>query len=426
MDDHSSLLIGVLAAGAPLPSEADAIARLSESLATVTEIESFPVEDGGTWAVDAQVRIEEDEDEFAPLICSLGPRPDLDAIHVQGSRLLEDDVARAREASVAIAVECDMSDVSDPLRALHRQVQVLHALAPEAVVILDVAACAFRSGHWMWEVASCPIPPAPDALYTIHAIYDPDRPNAGAWLHTHGLRRCGLPEIEALDVPRDEAGSMGTLLNHVAPLLLERGVPEPEEPFEIGHEMSVLWLPWEEGLDHLPNSVEGGRGDREDLHGLPTCMLFHPDQQGMFWKRRYRRPSTIIERMSEHPVFWVTNAETARMGALARHRWPRYEKLLQRFGDSEDWRFVAKLGFLCADPEDSQDREHIWFHVHGSDGETLEGTLLNQPYRLPGMTQGDRGRHSIELLSDWTIYSEHGAVGPDVIVRLERMLDGAS
>ncbi len=62
MDDHSSLLIGVLAAGAPLPAEADAIARLSESLATVTEIESFPVEDGGTWAVDAQVRIEEDHD----------------------------------------------------------------------------------------------------------------------------------------------------------------------------------------------------------------------------------------------------------------------------------------------------------------------------------------------------------------------------
>lgn len=38
-----------------------------------------------------------------------------------------------------------------------------------------------------------------ESLYTIHAIYDTENsPPTMYWFHTHGLLRCGIPEVELL------------------------------------------------------------------------------------------------------------------------------------------------------------------------------------------------------------------------------------
>jgi hypothetical protein len=50
-----------------------------------------------------------------------------------------------------------------------------------------------------------------------------------AWVHTHGLRELGLPELEIRDVPRFMSAFAGELLNEIADYLLD-----PERPVRVG------------------------------------------------------------------------------------------------------------------------------------------------------------------------------------------------
>jgi hypothetical protein len=56
--------------------------------------------------------------------------------------------------------------------------------------------------------------------------------------------------------------------------------------------------------------------------------------------------------------------------------------------------------------------EHLWFEVHSAGDDHVDGTLLNQPFANLGMSQGDRGKRPLELLSDWGISTPAGMISP--------------
>jgi hypothetical protein len=64
--------------------------------------------------------------------------------------------------------------------------------------------------------------------WNIHAV-----PESG-WIHTHGLNRLGLPELEMLHVPGFLMESAAFLINHVAEYLRH-----PDKPVLVGQTMQV-------------------------------------------------------------------------------------------------------------------------------------------------------------------------------------------
>src|SRR5262245_18083674 len=78
------------------------------------------------------------------------------------------------------------------------------------------------------------VEPPVDVLWVIHAVTP--AAEGGAWLHTHGLWRCGVPELEMLDVPARDASRAAELLSAIASRLLEEPLPAPGEPFRVGVE----------------------------------------------------------------------------------------------------------------------------------------------------------------------------------------------
>ena len=56
--------------------------------------------------------------------------------------------------------------------------------------------------------------------------------------------------------------------------------------------------------------------------------------------------------------------------------------------------------------------EHLWFEVHDTREDSLDATLINQPFGEIGIAQGERGTHELERLSDWSILSPLGMVTP--------------
>jgi uncharacterized protein YegJ (DUF2314 family) len=366
--------------------------------------------DGAEWELDVELPgPEPGATEHARAWLEPAPAElSLDTIEWRGVTTSDLDAGKQSAWSVVVSTHLG----AHPLRDFHRLVRLLALLAPDAAMVYDMDSLTPRSGHWLREVAAAGTPPSPAALFTIHDV----APEGGAshWLHTHGLGRCGSLELDVLDVPPDGAGLIGQLINSVASLFIERGLPEPDEPFHAGEDLELVWLPWEDAMQSLPPDVAGGSSDRDESHAGARGVLFCAGGR--------ESPAKYLPILRENPLLYISDMETERMTLLASERLPRFLRLFSRFGAAEGWMFLVKLGYPVDGAESPNDREHLWFEVHAYEGGSVDATLLNAPYRIAALSEGARASHSLDRLSDWAILCERGRYDANSVAELERSL----
>ena len=411
-------LVAMITPGGDVPTLEDAIACAGQ-LPDVLEV--IPVEEneieGTEWEILVRMAGHDPED-VATLRAWLEPAPaDLLFDGVDWRGVTSGDISEGRESAWAVVVSTSFEGPS--LREFHRMVRLLAAVAPDTVVVYDVDALTPRPGHWLHEVAAARTPPSPATLFTIHDVI-PEASDHLHWLHTHGLARCAALELDVLGVPDGGTGLMGQLLNAVASLFMERGIPDPNEPFLAGQDLELVWLPWEEAMRFVPEHAAGSARDRDDAHRGARGVLLRPKRGAR--DLHYDSPATYLPLLEENPLLYVSEVETERMMLLASERLPRYLRLLARFGDSAGWTFLVKLGYPVDGADTPYDREHLWFEVHAYEAGEVDATLLNQPYRIARMHEGKRERHSLDRLSDWTVLGPHGRFDANSIAILERLL----
>ncbi len=374
---------------------------------------------GSRWELELQVRWEEHEEPTQYRIW-LEPAEQLHDVHLELGYLSPQDLEATRGCRWSMGVSTRFG--KNPLLDFHRQLRLLHVVAPRASVTYDLSASWPRGGDWLGDVASSRVPPSPESLYSVHAVMGPES-YGRLWLHTHGLLRCGTIELELLDVPSEHTATLANLLGTAAAMTLEMGPPPPDEPFSVGQGLELLWLPWEKGLSHVPGGVPGSAGDRDEFHDHPSGILFVPGERwlGLFGER-YLNPERHLPILEDDPLLFVSSLETERMSRLAAEQLDRFLALLETHGRTEGWTFLVKLGYEVDDPQTEDDREHLWFEVHGVDGERFDATLVNEPYSIGRMSQGQRELHPFGLLSDWSVHCPHGSFDPDSIGQLERIL----
>ena len=108
------------------------------------------------------------------------------------------------------------------------------------------------------------------------------------------------------------------------------------------------------------------------------------------------------------------------MARLARERLGAFEDYFRRYGGEPAWGFLVKLGYRTDHAASDDDREHLWFEVHAIEPGRVEATLLNEPYDVARMKEGDRDSHDLELLTDWTVLCQYGRFAPDNISLLAK------
>ena len=316
----------------------------------------------------------------------------------------EEDYKEACQCKYEVHVSTTFDN--HPLTDYQRQLQLLDSLVPECSIFLDMACYTAHSGDWLSYTSTFALPPSLDYLYTIHAVYDDDKdPNkVEYWFHTHGLYRVGSIELEIVGV-EDPNVPYGQLLNTCAKMFIERGVPEPGFKFNPAYNVYVCWLPWEEGLKQLniANDITGSTKDRNDgVHNTPSGILVAVDNEGNYHSIDYYK-----KELTDNPMFMMSYFETSLMREAAFEKLEHFLELLDKNKGDKNTSFLVKLGYGETE-ENPNDLEHLWFDVHGftNDG-YFDATLINEPYKDLGMHEGERGMHSIERLTDWTIYSEN-------------------
>ena len=108
------------------------------------------------------------------------------------------DAEAVQAAEFGLAVEMEFG--TNPLISYHLQLKLIYALLPDLLAVLDDSSEKILSGRWAVLAAQSTVPPAPRYLFTAQAVSGEDD---CVWLHTHGLNRCGRPELEVLNSDKE-------------------------------------------------------------------------------------------------------------------------------------------------------------------------------------------------------------------------------
>lgn len=415
-EGEPATLLALLEQGSELPGSEDVEVALHHAgFAIESLIDLEPPSDDVRWASEFEVSLEGFEHTFVGRAALERSNEGLLVDEIAWRHVHPEDMQRAHDSEWTVSLSLTLGE--SPLTNYHRQLQVLDALTAAPALAYDADAATPRPAGWLLQAARAQTPPNPANLFTIHAVAGE---GGDVWLHTHGLVRCGSLELDMVDIPEAGANVCGELLNQVAALFIEQGVPEPGEPFLAGQGIELVWLPWDAALDHIPKTALGGLEDRtDDVHTGPRAVLFAPGK-GLLGRRKYRSVAGYISTLEDNPLLYISQMETQRMTLLASEMLPRFLQLMSQHSSLEDWLFLVKLGYETNHA--SSEREHLWFQVHAQRGGEVDATLLNEPYGVGSMHEGERRRHSLDRLTDWAILCPHGRFNADTIGALERLL----
>lgn len=322
-------------------------------------------------------------------------------------------------------IEINMLFGNNSLNSFHCQLKLLYTLVPEALMVVDFATYRILSGKWLRLTAESKIPPSPDYLYALYAGYEEKEGKRVYWFRTYGLLRCGIIDLEMLDIHSDSQ-SMYDLINNVVKRFLTDPVKENER-FSIGFDglqINLLWIRWEDALSYFPENVLGGAIEREGndnkIQTSPAGILFAVEDGNLI------SPEIYIPTLSNNPVLFVSSEETARMSSLAQERYPYFIRLFLKYKERqntsflrkiwlpekdkamESWTFWVKIGIIIDNTEDESEKEHLWFTVTNITESTISGKLVNTPYWIASLSKGDIKTYPTTMLTDWLISDMKG------------------
>lgn len=314
-----------------------------------------------------------------------------------------------------------LAEPGNPTAAYHRLLRIAAAASEGlATACFDMQAYSLRSATTLRELARCEAPPAPSELFAIQYVVDGER----GWMHTHGLRRFDLPDLEILAVPPGRASEGHTLLTWLVAYLLHENVPNEGCEVAFGADLATRLKPATDAAGALPADAPGGTESRDEEHaGWRLAVL---DAEG-----DAPCPVRLLEKISEDPVFWLSDEESLRRAQLARERfglaaavWLGRNGRDKRFGvkvgvpaDEQETDFSDRLDLEDL-PEDAS-REHMWFTVKSVTGGAIEGVLDNRPMFATYMRLGETYRLPVAQVSGFALFVDGAQYTPENITELD-------
>ncbi|HOF87107.1 MAG TPA: DUF2314 domain-containing protein [Armatimonadota bacterium] len=118
------------------------------------------------------------------------------------------------------------------------------------------------------------------------------------------------------------------------------------------------------------------------------------------------------------PILSVAADDPAMTAAIAeaRRRWPEFVAAFTARA-AETQGFHVKAAFTHGDAT-----EHIWVEVDAIDGETITGSVGNDPENIPGLQYHDRVTVTVERISDWLYFNGQEMVGGFTVKVLTEMI----
>ena len=323
----------------------------------------------------------------------------------------EEELKRISEAHRAITIFMEFH--KDSKKSFHLQLKIAIAMVPGMIGLMDESAEKLINANWVRMAASSKVTPAAGDLYLVQAVQGEKN---DVWLHTHGLCRCGLTELEIVGSNQENSNNHYHVITTLASMLLDKDGKE-EKPYryigdlQANNPLVVTYIPWIEGLKEYDKISVGDAKDRAEGHNTKTSLIFSYRTPDDVERRVLTKISDLDNEWGDNPLLFISNEETDRMRALAMERF----YLVKEMAKNRENKIIIKVG-LTVDEEyrtDDNFKEHIWFEVNSVDGDKFKATLLQEPYYISNMHEGYEGEYTVDDVTDWRINAGDRVAGPD-------------
>lgn len=302
-------------------------------------------------------------------------------------------------------------------KSYHLQLKLLYKSVKNIIGVMDESAEKIVPTKWLKMTAESKALPNANDIFTVQAVYDEKEE---VWLHTHGLCRCGLTELEILESDKKNYNNHYNLISTFASYLLDKKTdfnPLEDSAF-IGilsdrRPVVVTCLPWTKALNYYDKNCLGGKKDREDGHNSKTSVIFLYKSEEDEKNRNLSKVTDYNDLWGDNPIFFISNEETARMKEMAIERFD-YVKKQSLIKENK---IIIKIALQIKDT-DEDEYEHIWFELIEFDGDKFKAKLLQKPYEVENIEEGDERWFTIDDVTDWTIYTPKFTVNPGTVYLL--------
>jgi uncharacterized protein YegJ (DUF2314 family) len=335
------------------------------------------------------------------VVITAEPRKGIDDDSVESALSDAAERAAAVGARHLLVVETPV-EIARPTAAYRRQARMLEAACvPGFPAVYDENAAIVRSGRTMRDLARAETPPGSAALYAVHELTG----EHGAWVHTHGLDRLGVPELELWAVDASDVAAAGELLRGAVDAILAGVEPDAAHVLTAGEGVEIRLLPVDDALKLFGERFAASRREHEEdedgEHPGPRLVLAAKD--------RDEPPYDVFARVGEAAAFYKARTEADRRRRAARERFGVFGQLFA-MRRKQGWRFHAQLGFERGAGPSS---EHVWFEILELKPGRLRGVCLNEPADLDAVRKGEEGWFDLERLTDWIVVAPDGVYDPE-------------
>ncbi|MCA8915450.1 MAG: DUF2314 domain-containing protein [Planctomycetes bacterium] len=335
----------------------------------------------------------------------------------------EEEYELARRSRWMLLVRMHYEPDDEPNEHFHAHLKLADVIADGlATACIDMNSFILRSKTTLHELAACKVAPAPEEMYQVH-----ESPGGDIyWLHTRGLKRFSMPELELIGVPRESLHDALTAFQWLIAYILPVYIPEQGLDFSFGAEVAIRLAPLEDVLKQMDRSALGGRDDRKRT-GLEGWRMVVCDQA---------KPVGIqgfLKSVQGDPIFWLSDEESARRAHLARVRFG-HAAAAWYSSQYAHRRMAVKLGVPfndnCDDlsaslneeelPEGAS-REHMWFELQAIEGKSLVAKLESEPVYATYLKKGDTYHLPIHQLSEFNLTLDGQTYSPATIAELDQV-----
>jgi len=316
----------------------------------------------------------------------------------------EDELKKLKNANTSLTIFMKFNQ--DSKKSYHLQLKIAVAMIPNLLGVMDESAEKIMPPSWVKMTADSKVLPGSNDLFTVQAV---SGDKGEVWLHTHGLCRCGLTELEILQSDKDNYNNHYHLIATFASYLIDKKENNPKSAYIglLSNKQPVVatYISWTNGLSEYKNLKLGNISDRKDGHNSKTSIIFvykseEDEKQGKFTK-----VSEFNDKWGDNPIFFISNEETARMKQLAEERFD----FVKKASAEKENKITLKIGLPI---DDENNYEHIWFECIAFEGDKFKAKLLQEPYQVKGIHEGDENWYTVQDVTDWVIYTPHFAVNP--------------
>ncbi len=328
--------------------------------------------------------------------------------YLNGIVFTDDERTNILKAKKAITIFMKFNE--NVKKCYHLQLKLADIMVEDYVGVLDESAERMLAARWVRMTANSKVLPSAKNLFTVQGVIGKHKK---VWLHTHGLCRCGLTELEALEVEEANQQNYYNLLLTYAMYLVDR--KEKSEPrYEgayigqliNGYPVVVTCVSWTKGIQEYKKLNMGGLEDRKNGHNSKTSIVFLYKSEEDEKKQILSKLSLYDELWGDNPLFFYSDEETQRMKDLAMEKFDYLKKAFK----NKDNSIIIKIGLFS---EKEKRYEHIWFELLEFKKDRFKARLTQEPYYFDDIHEGYESWYTVEDVTDWVVYTPNFSVTPD-------------